>query len=101
MRITPEQKRAQNRAGCAVHYAKKMGILVDPGHCQRCGSTKRREAHHADYSKPLEVEWLCRMCHRMIHKRPKRPLRWLQALLAEEERVRLLRLLSKRVQSIK
>ena len=37
--------------------------------CQQCGSTKRPEAHHPDYSKPLEVTWLCRDCHIQIHRR--------------------------------
>lgn len=31
--------------------------------CEVCGA-KRSQAHHADYSKPLEVRWLCFQCHR-------------------------------------
>lgn len=41
--------------------------LVKPKCCERCGKEKRLDAHHRDYSKPLEVEWLCRLCHRREH----------------------------------
>lgn len=34
--------------------------------CCKCGSIKS-EAHHKDYSKPLDVEWLCRRHHREAH----------------------------------
>lgn len=36
--------------------------------CQRCGE-KRSEAHHPDYSKPLEVVWLCHPCHMKEHRK--------------------------------
>lgn len=36
----------------------------------RCGA-RRVQAHHADYSKPLEVEWLCFRCHRKDEHRQK------------------------------
>lgn len=34
--------------------------------CQKCGD-KNSQAHHTDYTKPLEVEWLCFKCHRKEH----------------------------------
>lgn len=34
--------------------------------CQICGNT-RAEAHHPDYSRPLEVVWLCRVHHCAVH----------------------------------
>lgn len=37
--------------------------LQKPDACSRCGAECEPEAHHADYEKPLEVEWLCRLCH--------------------------------------
>lgn len=49
----------------------RSGRLV-PLPCNRCGSTKGRrghtEAHHKDYSKPLEIEWLCTLCHVVADK---------------------------------
>ena len=34
--------------------------------CEKCANPKS-EAHHPDYSKPLDVMWLCRRCHRIEH----------------------------------
>lgn len=45
-----------------VNNAIRSGRLVKQP-CIICGSLLS-EAHHADYSKPLEVEWLCRKHHR-------------------------------------
>lgn len=30
--------------------------------CRSCGAEKA-DAHHHDYDKPLEIDWLCRRCH--------------------------------------
>lgn len=48
----------------AVLIALRSGRLVRQS-C-KCGKTIT-EAHHPDYSKPLEVEWLCGRCHRIEH----------------------------------
>ncbi|HEY6017514.1 MAG TPA: hypothetical protein VIU16_12075, partial [Gaiellaceae bacterium] len=50
----------------AVHTAVAAGRVVkEPCFC---GATKV-EAHHPDYTKPLEVEWLCRQHHAQRHLR--------------------------------
>ena len=36
--------------------------------CKVCGTNENVEAHHEDYSKPLEIIWLCRNHHREHHK---------------------------------
>jgi hypothetical protein len=46
-----------------LQYAVRRGRLVRPDNCARCGGHGPIEAHHADYSRPLDVEWLCRACH--------------------------------------
>lgn len=36
--------------------------------CQQCQSSGPIHAHHEDYSKPLDVVWLCKTCHYTYHK---------------------------------
>jgi hypothetical protein len=36
--------------------------------CEVCGDPKT-DAHHDDYSKPLDVRWLCRAHHAELHRR--------------------------------
>jgi hypothetical protein len=48
-----------------VHKAIRRGDLIRASHCEECGlSGIPIEAAHADYSRPLDVRWLCRPCHR-------------------------------------
>jgi len=56
----PERRQANN----AVMVALRTGRLVRPDACGRCRCSCKPEAHHQDYSRPLDVEWLCRRCHR-------------------------------------
>lgn len=56
----------KTRVRTAVNVALRNGRLVREG-CKVCGG--RAEAHHEDYSKPLDVTWLCRTHHAEAHKR--------------------------------
>lgn len=58
----PKKYKAQN----SVNNAVRDGKLTNPGVCH-CGSTFHVEAHHDDYDKPLEVRWLCALCHKRWH----------------------------------
>lgn len=49
----------------AVFNAIKSGKLK-PRSCEKCAGGPP-DAHHDDYSKPLEVRWLCRGCHTQHH----------------------------------
>lgn len=52
----------KDRARCAVARAIKRGKLVRQP-CVYCGNPKT-QAHHRDYSKPLDIVWCCFRCHR-------------------------------------
>jgi len=39
---------------------------IKRGECEICGSEKV-DGHHQDYSKPLEVVWLCHRHHKQLH----------------------------------
>lgn len=59
------EKRADARA--YLNHAVRDG-RAEIGPCEICSSTKDIEGHHSDYSKPLQVNWLCRKHHRALHK---------------------------------
>ncbi len=54
----------KNAARVAVGNALRDGRLVRKP-CEACGSEKS-QAHHDDYSKPLDVRWFCFKHHREI-----------------------------------
>ncbi len=54
------------KAHSLVSYHKKKGNLV-PQPCEVCGATEHIHAHHDDYSKPLNVRWLCAAHHQEWH----------------------------------
>lgn len=65
--------RAENRdkrhAHRAVEIALRSGRLVKPDACERCrAQASRIEAHHEDYTRRLDVQWLCVACHKATHK---------------------------------
>ena len=49
-----------------VSYAVKTGKLIRQP-CERCGTAEHVVAHHEDYSKPLDVVWLCKHHHKERH----------------------------------
>ena len=57
----PERTAARTAIGSAI----KAGILIRKP-CEVCGD-KNSEAHHEDYSKPLDVVWYCSKHHAERH----------------------------------
>lgn len=43
----------------------QRAVSLNGERCSKCGSTDLLDRHHPDYSKPEEVEILCRHCHRL------------------------------------
>lgn len=53
--------------------AVRRGGLAKPDHCEGCGQQfpkTKIHGHHDDYSKPLQVRWLCASCHGIAHRAP-------------------------------
>lgn len=65
------QKRAvslgHSRAMATLQKAVKSGSIKRLP-CERCGTTNMVQGHHEDYSKPLDVMWLCPIHHAERHK---------------------------------
>ena len=56
-------------ARAAVRYAELTGRLIRPNNCQKCSlETSSLDAHHHDYSRYLDVKYLCKKCHAEEHK---------------------------------
>jgi len=60
----PERTKAHRK----VKYALSTGVLSRQP-CEVCGTTEHVHAHHDDYSKPLEVRWLCARHHHEHHEK--------------------------------
>lgn len=47
----------------------RLGNIIKPKYCQGCLIENTRiEGHHENYSKPVDVEWLCTRCHATKHR---------------------------------
>ena len=67
MEKSPDKRAAHVILGNAV----RSGLIEKPNSCSRCGKievSRRIHAHHHDYTKPVDVTWLCTQCHKDEHK---------------------------------
>ncbi len=60
----PIRMKTMRDANNALWRAIKNGKIVRGVACEFCNSEIRIEGAHYDYSKPLEVKWLCSKCHK-------------------------------------
>lgn len=59
----------KRKARWTVSNATRDGRLIRPDNCSKCKIKSYVHAHHNDYTKPLEIEWLCHQCHFTKHQR--------------------------------
>jgi hypothetical protein len=69
-KLTPEQKVKDNARSYAYVYLKRGLLTREP--CRDCGIEHDPpltvvQMHHSDYTKPLDVTWLCTDCHQDHH----------------------------------
>lgn len=57
--------KAQSDAHGKVAIEIRAGRLVRPDTCQWCGAGGKIIAHHEDYSKPIDIKWICMSCNTM------------------------------------
>ena len=56
------------KAHSALNNAVRDGKIIKPLLCSVCNEEKKLHGHHDDYSKPLDVEWMCSICHKAFHR---------------------------------
>ena len=59
----PERRAAQ----IIISNAIQTGALIRPSYCSICDTKCIPEGHHTDYTKPLDVIWVCKKCHTDYH----------------------------------
>lgn len=73
----PDKIREAHRRSFAKHPEKQaarrvLNRAIEAGTitrmpCEKCG-TPKAQGHHEDYSKPLDVRWMCQPCHGLEHR---------------------------------
>jgi ribosomal protein S27AE len=61
--IVPDKSKARYSVSNAIRAGRLKKLP-----CEKCGCEKV-QAHHHDYSKPLDVTWLCVKCHFLKHRK--------------------------------
>lgn len=67
--MNDQTRRERTKTRNLTKQAIKSGILVRPDKCELCSVVSKLDAHHLDYNDHLKVQWLCKPCHRTLHKK--------------------------------
>jgi hypothetical protein len=57
----------RRKAGIILTNALATSKIIRPPNCVICKTVCTPQAHHPNYSEPLEVIWLCHSCHMALH----------------------------------
>jgi len=68
-KIWREKNNHKTRAHDKIKYATRKKRISKPLLCEHCNKKGQLHGHHHDYAKPLDVTWLCPICHSAEHKR--------------------------------
>jgi hypothetical protein len=60
---------SDRRAAHGILYRAIRSGKVIKMPCEVCGRSEKIHGHHEDYTKPLEVKWLCPKHHKDAHKK--------------------------------
>lgn len=68
LKLEKERNPTKYKARTALSNAIRLGHIYRPDRCAACSARGPVEGHHADYTRPLTVSWLCLSCHTKEHK---------------------------------
>lgn len=71
-RLNRQKNKLANRARANLSYHLKQGNIIKPDNCSFCNiEDDNLHGHHEDYTKYLDVNWVCSTCHGKLHRTTK------------------------------
>lgn len=58
-----KKNKEKRRAHVILNRAIISDKIIRPENCSECNKKCKPDGHHEDYTKPLDVIWICRACH--------------------------------------
>jgi hypothetical protein len=59
--------RIKKMSRAILTYAIENNLIERPHECESCGKWCVPDGHHTNYFEPLNVVWLCKICHLAQH----------------------------------